>query len=601
MKILFVDNSAELQQKWIDPLRAEGWGALRARSAEDADRMLLMHGDSLNFIVVSEELVQWAEKQEFPFLVLVSQWKEKQILQHQNSPRSAIHYLSTQSNTQELKNILVSYQAKGKLAGSNTEKAEKTKWTTTRTIALEEFSGVLSKPEPTKSNTGSIKLEAPQVTFGGAPSNANQDFASEAPLKFELTQSALKPLTSEQATQMNVLPTLEPVVAPLVETPQTDALPIAESSSESASEATTIRPLPEVAEVKIEAEATRIAQVTQQISPPVSSIKLEPLGAEQVLPEPQNTGSIQLAPPEVTAAQTQITPEVVSVPLAAAPAAADPTVVLEATQVELSDEEISQQIEAMSEEESVEELSINEHVAYPQAVGQSFTPPFAQSSGAPYSHAPAAPHVTPPPVVRVIEGDEALKNYLSLREQDVAILTGQVRSAHERIQQLEMQVKLEKARSIELQQVVTRQEKQLNQFENEKQVELEVLYRQIEDLNQQMQERSNRAHLIEAKLRLATDEVNKVKERVRVDIRRIRVREKELAGQLEILKKDSAALLQARDEKILELKRKIDLLEYNMELVQEQYQRERQSSEDLRGRLKDAAQAMRKAGGLLEQ
>lgn len=201
----------------------------------------------------------------------------------------------------------------------------------------------------------------------------------------------------------------------------------------------------------------------------------------------------------------------------------------------------------------------------------------------------------------MIEGDEALKNYLSLREQDVAILTGQVRSAHERIQQLEMQVKLEKARSIELQQVVTRQEKQLNQFENEKQVELEVLYRQIEDLNQQMQERSNRAHLIEAKLRLATDEVNKVKERVRVDIRRIRVREKELAGQLEILKKDSAALLQARDEKILELKRKIDLLEYNMELVQEQYQRERQSSEDLRGRLKDAAQAMRKAGGLLEQ
>jgi len=86
-----------------------------------------------------------------------------------------------------------------------------------------------------------------------------------------------------------------------------------------------------------------------------------------------------------------------------------------------------------------------------------------------------------------------------------------------------------------------------------------------------------------------------------VDIRRIRVREKELEGQLEILKKDSSALLQARDEKILELKRRIDLLEFNMELVQEQFSKEKQSANDLKTKLKDAAQVMRQAGGLLGQ
>jgi hypothetical protein len=98
-----------------------------------------------------------------------------------------------------------------------------------------------------------------------------------------------------------------------------------------------------------------------------------------------------------------------------------------------------------------------------------------------------------------------------------------------------------------------------------------------------------------------TDEVEKVKERVRLDLRRIRVREKELENQLEILKKDSTALLVARDEKIVELKRKIDLLEFNMELVQEQYGKERNLTDALRQKLKDAAGAVKRAGGLLDQ
>jgi hypothetical protein len=86
-----------------------------------------------------------------------------------------------------------------------------------------------------------------------------------------------------------------------------------------------------------------------------------------------------------------------------------------------------------------------------------------------------------------------------------------------------------------------------------------------------------------------------------VDIRRIRVREKELEGQLEILKKDSSALLHARDEKILELKRRIDLLEFNMELVQEQYEKQCRQSDELKGKLRDAAQAMKQANGFLDQ
>ena len=141
----------------------------------------------------------------------------------------------------------------------------------------------------------------------------------------------------------------------------------------------------------------------------------------------------------------------------------------------------------------------------------------------------------------------------------------------------------------------------LKNYDLEKQVEHEVLTKQNEDLDVQLKEKNDKIRLIEAKLHRAVEEVERIKERVRVDIRRIRVREKELESQLEVLKKDSSALLAARDDKILELKRKLDLLEFNMELVQEQFSKERDASDQLRQRLKDAASAMRQAGGYLNQ
>jgi hypothetical protein len=197
--------------------------------------------------------------------------------------------------------------------------------------------------------------------------------------------------------------------------------------------------------------------------------------------------------------------------------------------------------------------------------------------------------------------EEALKSYLALREQDVAVLSGQLRSSKERIQQLESLLKTEKSRGAEVQEALSRAEQRLKNYDREKQVEVEVTQKQLEDLERQLREKTDKARQIETRLRLTSEEVGKVKDRVRVDIRRIRVREKELEGQLEILKKDSSALLQARDEKILELKRRIDLLEFNMELVQEQYEKQCRQSDELKGKLRDAAQAMKQANGFLDQ
>jgi len=450
MKIQFVDNSADLQQRFIEPLRKKGWGVVRARSLEDAEKMMGLHGEGLDAVVVGEKFISFGEKHEPPFMVLVSQWGQGEIAAHQAASNPAIAYVSSVDGFQKIQDVLLSRTQAEALPATGTDGFSQ------EAVSLENVTGMLSRPEPTRNFTRSLTLKAPKVFLGGI-------------------------------------------------------------------------------------DASRAAEVEE--------ISLEEGNQDQLLVDPKELGN--------------------------------PTMVLEKTQVAealgiTEDEPVAESEPAFP---AYEELDLSKELG----VEFDSTASLVRPSN------PAGSDV------------ETLKRYLALREQDVALLAGQFRSSQERIHQLETQFKIEKARSAELQQMLLKSEQKVKNYDQEKQIELEVMEKQMDDLNLQLKERTEKVRTFEAKLRMTHEEVSKVKERVKVDIRRIRVREKELESQLEILKKDSSALLQARDEKIVELKRKLDILEFNMEIVQEQCQKERQAADDLKGRLKDAAQAMKAANGLLEQ
>ena len=469
MKILFIDEGSSLQEKWIEPLRGEGWGVVRARSTEDAEKILEFHGDSLSAIVVSENFVDWAEKWNYPYIVFIKNWKEAQVLKHQNSsPRAAVAYLEFDSNLELLKQSL-----EGGL-----------KATGTSATSAPAYSKSKSSMNEVKQNSNN---ESVVISF---------EKYSEKKIEIQSTSlSAVETPVVEVAVQQSPVQDL-------------DRTMMLESTSVS------------------DARVSLKEEIQANIQP---EIKLDLFGDEIGKFEEKND--------------------------------VEEVVVDEAEVLLNSDaDEVSEEIEL------------------PIAITPS------------YSTSPASGN----------KDLDTMKNYLALREQDVALLTGQMRSTQERVQQLEMQLKMERARSGELQHMVQKQEQQIQNFERDKQVEFEVIHQQVEDLNLQLREKTDKVRTIEAKLKITTDEVEKVKERVRVDIRRIRVREKELEGQLEILKKDSTALLVARDEKIVELKRKIDLLEFNMELVQEQYAKERNATEQLRHKLKEASGVMNAARGLLD-
>jgi hypothetical protein len=463
MKILFVDSSSDLPIQYLEPLRNRGWGVIRARSLEDADRMMRLHGDQLDGVVVGEKFVSFAERQEPSFVVLTREWSEAEIQAHQNSANPAVAYLSYGVAIEEL--IAAFHSSVGSVGsvGSVASVALGATGTDGVPVAvvfepqtdsqiaelpLEDFSSVLSQKEPTRNFARTLTLNAPRFLLGG-------------------------------------IDTLEA-------TPEPDA------------GSTTILDRTQVADA---------LGLTDQGGGADSGHSFEAeLGAE----------------------------------LGAA----------------------------------VEE-SLSPAGSYPGVPQYSNRFQHVSSGGG--------------------SDLDTLKNYLALREQDVAVLSGQFRSSQERVKQLEGQVKMERARSAELQQLLMKSEQKIKGYDQEKQIEFEVMEKQLEDLSTQLKDRTEKVRTFEAKLKMTHEEISRVKERVKVDIRKIRVREKELESQLEILKKDSSALIQARDEKILELKRKVDLLEFNMELVQEQFQKERQTADDLKMRLRDASEAMKHANGLLEQ
>ncbi len=195
---------------------------------------------------------------------------------------------------------------------------------------------------------------------------------------------------------------------------------------------------------------------------------------------------------------------------------------------------------------------------------------------------------------------ETLKKYLYLREQDVAVLSSQFKAAqgeHARVEQL---LREEKAKNAELAHIANEQKQKLEGFEREKSVALEGLEGQIIELRFEVKAKTDKARLLENQLREAAEEMEQLKARIRSDIRKIRVREKELENRLEIMKKDSEALISARENKITELKRKLDLLEFNMDLLQDQYIREKENLAMLRDRFSKAAQVVKVVGGLLD-
>jgi hypothetical protein len=89
------------------------------------------------------------------------------------------------------------------------------------------------------------------------------------------------------------------------------------------------------------------------------------------------------------------------------------------------------------------------------------------------------------------------------------------------------------------------------------------------------------------------------RDRVRNDLQKIRSRERELASRLEIQKRDAEALLSAKDERLLNQKRDIDRLEFEIDKLRERLLDNVNSSEERRKRITRSLQSLKLAQSVL--
>lgn len=136
----------------------------------------------------------------------------------------------------------------------------------------------------------------------------------------------------------------------------------------------------------------------------------------------------------------------------------------------------------------------------------------------------------------------------------------------------------------ELSETISSLKESLNQYENDS------------NLNMQVKEFSETSD----KYKLLQEEHDKLKIRVKRDLRLIKERERELSNRIEILKQDNVALLHSKDGQILKLKKKVDDLQYELSVAQDKIQKSKRVSEEYENKLKQILRSLKISVSLIE-
>lgn len=135
-------------------------------------------------------------------------------------------------------------------------------------------------------------------------------------------------------------------------------------------------------------------------------------------------------------------------------------------------------------------------------------------------------------------------------------------------------------------------------------IELEIVKKRSHDEISEMKYQMNLSHekkdVYEMKYKTLYKEFDRLNQKVRIDFNQVKQREKELESKLELVVMDSDSQVQTRDMKILELKRKIDSLEFNMENTSIREQKHREDKSKLEERLAKIMKTLRGSIQLIE-
>lgn len=196
---------------------------------------------------------------------------------------------------------------------------------------------------------------------------------------------------------------------------------------------------------------------------------------------------------------------------------------------------------------------------------------------------------------------DVLGKYLRIKEEQLEISEGERRELSLENERYQKEAHQLQVRLRELEHLHDELTKKLSAMDEEKAVYVREQQRLTEERERLEKASTERVKGLETQLNEAGEKYENLRVRVRKDIRKIRENERDLEARLELLRKDSATLLQARDEKVLEMQRKIDALEFDLDQVQDGRVQAQMEAERYLAKLSRVSRALRIAVGMVEE
>jgi CheY-like chemotaxis protein len=600
MKILILSPHIDAQHAIVQALKARGDAVLVSNQLEEGWKVLQVHGASIDLAILHREgptgggdpgaelnfkIKNHSTFSDLPVLFVSEVWTDEQCAAHQQTPAGANAYLRWPFDAAKLITTIDAIFSPE--ASPELPHFDNTHVPTLSIIA----------PAP-KIDVGSMVLEDPSKIFDKADKDISKSGINLSTFdgKPEGTSVKLDPKSlsapipapaAQRSGASDVSKLLQPNMAPML-----DLLDV--SLSESSVGQPSLNPPSMTPSLVAAPSESGIDLLSVEPAPGEPPMIETPSILTPAIEAPAFQAQDFLAPVDAPSFPTSA--ETIPSPNASEEIGPPPMNVAPALPSELPAPDMSDD----AEEDEAEKSSVENELPY-------LFSKESTSTGA-VKAAPVKPVFSHPVGDSVVPGGaanapdlETLKKYLLLREQDVAALSGQLKATREENSDLSFKLRVEQDRAEGLDLLADDQKKKIEEFEREKAIALEALTSEIAELRFQTKAKTDKAKLLEIQVNEASHEIERLKDRVRSDIRKIRVRERELENQLEMAKKDTEVVLGAREGKIVELKRKIDLLEFNMDLLQDRFNRERESNNKLREKLGKAAQVVRVAEGLLDE
>lgn len=139
---------------------------------------------------------------------------------------------------------------------------------------------------------------------------------------------------------------------------------------------------------------------------------------------------------------------------------------------------------------------------------------------------------------------------------------------------------------------------------DEKKIETQLMKKRMadetQDLRYSLQLEQERRFMADEKNKALAAEIQALQQKLKLEVRKVSGHERELEQQLELLKKDAETQIRHRDLKILELKRRLDAMEFDVENMSALEKKTQENKQELEVKLDKAIRTLRAAIGILE-